>query len=240
MAGIAIPDTLHGVLIARIDRLQDESKRVLQLASVIGQLFFYRVMAEIAREEQRLDDHLLALQREEMIRERAGVPEREYILALWDFAWSGCRIPQLVGVSRRRTRTSSGVRCVIHANSQRPYIFKHQLTLEAAYDGLPKKKRRIFHRQVAEALERLSSTGGEEQVGMLAHHWERAGQARKATGYLLRAGDQARIAYAHKEAIDYYRRAGVFLKEQGEYERAARTLKVGVDPSCRSFIGART
>ena len=139
----------------------------------------------------------MALQREEMIRERTGVPEREY-------------------------------------------IFKHQLTLEAAYDGLPKKKRRIFHRQVAEALERLSSTGGEEQVGMLAHHWERAGQARKATGYLLRAGDQARIAYAHKEAIDYYRRAGVFLKEQGEYERAARTLKVGVDPSCRSFIGART
>ena len=36
VAEIAIPDTLQGVLLARIDRLQEETKRVLQMASVIG------------------------------------------------------------------------------------------------------------------------------------------------------------------------------------------------------------
>ena len=186
VADIAIPDTLHGVLMARIDRLQEETKRVLQLASVIGRIFLYRVLAAIAWEERELDDHLLTLQREEMIRERARVPELEY-------------------------------------------IFKHHLTQEAAYNGLLKKERRIFHRQVAEALERLFPDRIEEQVGLLAHHWERAEEPEKATEYLLRAGDQARVAYAHQEAIDYYQRALAFLKEQEDHERVARTLmKLGL------------
>jgi len=186
VADIAIPDTLHGVLMARIDRLREDTKRVLQMAAVIGRIFLYRVLTAIAEEERKLDDHLLTLQREEMIRERARVPELEY-------------------------------------------IFKHELTREAAYNGLLKKERRMFHRQVAEALERLFAERIEEQVGLLAYHWERAGEAEKAIEYLLHAGDQARLAYAHEEAIDYYRRALALLKEQGDHGRAARTLmKLGL------------
>jgi oligopeptide transport system substrate-binding protein len=166
----------------------------LQLAAVVGRIFLYRVLAAIAQEERacpersrrELDGHLLTLQQEEMIRERARVPELEY-------------------------------------------IFKHHLTQEAAYNGLLKRERRVFHRQVAEALERLYPDRIEEQVGLLAHHWERAEEPEKATEYLSRAGDQARLAYAHQEAIDYYRRALAFLKEQEQHERAARTLmKLGL------------
>ena len=40
---IALPDTLHGVLVARVDRLPAEAKRLLQLASGIGRIFSYRV-----------------------------------------------------------------------------------------------------------------------------------------------------------------------------------------------------
>jgi class 3 adenylate cyclase/tetratricopeptide (TPR) repeat protein len=76
---IAIPDTLQGVLMARIDRLEEEARRVLQLASVIGRIFLHRVLSAIAEERQELDTRLLTLQREEMIRERARVPELEYI-----------------------------------------------------------------------------------------------------------------------------------------------------------------
>jgi ABC-type oligopeptide transport system substrate-binding subunit/class 3 adenylate cyclase len=198
IVGIAIPDTLHGVLMARIDRLQEETKRVLQLAAVIGRVFLYRVLAAIAQEERELDDHLLTLQREEMIRERARVPELEY-------------------------------------------IFKHHLTQEAAYNGLLKKERRTYHRQVAETLEQLFPERIEEQVGLLAHHWERAEEPERATEYLLRAGDQARLAYAHQEAIDYYQRALAFLKDKGEHESAARTLmKLGLTYyTAFDFRGAR-
>jgi len=186
VADIAIPDTLQGVLLARMDRLQEDARRVLQMAAVIGRIFLFRVLNAIAQEEQQLDQHLLTLQRQELIRERARIPELEY-------------------------------------------IFKHELTREVAYNGLLKKERRTFHRQVAEALERLFAQRIEEQLGLLAYHWERAEDAEKATAYLLRAGDQARLAYAHQEAIDYYQRALHFLEQQEEHERAARTwMKLGL------------
>ncbi|MBN1178248.1 MAG: AAA family ATPase, partial [Anaerolineae bacterium] len=183
---IAIPDTLHGVLMARIDRLEEETKRVLQLASVIGRIFFYRVLAAIAQEERSLDTRVATLQREEMIRERTRQPELEY-------------------------------------------IFKHHLTQEAAYNGLLKKDRRTFHRQVAQALERLFPDRIDEQAGLLAYHWEQAEEAEQAVAYLLKAGDQARIIYAHREAIDYYERALAFLRQREAHEVMARTLmKLGL------------
>ena len=149
---------------ARIDRLEEETKRVLQMASVIGRVFLYRVLAEIAEEERRLDDRLLTLQREEMIRERARIPELEY-------------------------------------------IFQHELTREAAYNGLLKKERQVFHRQVAEALERLFPERVEEQAGLLAHHWERAHEPAKAIHYLQQAGQQAVRVSANQEAIAHFTRA---------------------------------
>jgi len=186
VAEIAIPDTLQGVLLARLDRLQEDTRRVLQMAAVIGRVFLYRVLQSIATQERELDHHLSTLQYEELIRERARLPELEY-------------------------------------------IFKHELTREAAYNGILKRERRAFHRQVAEALERLFPERVEEQLGLLAYHWECAGDAPKATEYLLRAGDQARLVYAHAEAVNYYQRALTILKHEGKLEQAARTwMKLGL------------
>ena len=39
VASVEIPDTIHGLLLARIDRLPQESKRTLRVASVIGRQF---------------------------------------------------------------------------------------------------------------------------------------------------------------------------------------------------------
>jgi predicted ATPase len=166
---IELPRTLQGVLLARIDRLQQDTKRVLQKASVIGRVFLYRILAAIAEEEDRLDSQLATLQREEMIRERARLPEAEY-------------------------------------------IFRHDLTREAAYNGLLKKDRRLFHRQVAEVLERLFPERLDEQVGLLAHHWEAAGDAQKAVGYLLRAAQRDVRNFANQEAIAHFTRGLALLE----------------------------
>jgi oligopeptide transport system substrate-binding protein len=186
-ADVVVPETLQGVLVARIDRLAEETKQVLRLASVVGRVFPYRVLARVAATETvaceagGLENHLAALQAQELIRERAQSPELAY-------------------------------------------VFKHELTQEAAYNGLLKRERRAFHRQVAQALEELFPERVEEQGGLLAHHWERAGDAEQAIAHLLQAGDRARLLTAHAEAVDFYERALVLLKEQGELERAARTL----------------
>jgi tetratricopeptide (TPR) repeat protein len=76
---IRIPDTLQGVIMARVDRLEEEVKQLLRLASVIGRTFLYRVLGAIAEADRQLDHHLHELQRVELIREKSRVPELEYI-----------------------------------------------------------------------------------------------------------------------------------------------------------------
>jgi ABC-type oligopeptide transport system substrate-binding subunit/class 3 adenylate cyclase len=79
MANVAIPETLQEVLLARIDRLQEDVRRTLQLASVIGRSFLYRLLQAIAEAEKELDQHLAQLQRVDLVREKARRPELEYI-----------------------------------------------------------------------------------------------------------------------------------------------------------------
>jgi class 3 adenylate cyclase len=76
---IAIPDTLHALLVARIDRLDAETRATLQLASVIGRTFFARVLKAVSDQAMALDQHLGALQRVELVREVMRKPELEYI-----------------------------------------------------------------------------------------------------------------------------------------------------------------
>jgi predicted ATPase/class 3 adenylate cyclase/regulation of enolase protein 1 (concanavalin A-like superfamily) len=187
-SAVVIPDTLHGVLGARIDRLPQETRRVLQWASVIGRVFSYRVLAAVtedlalARGAQgsALEGHLVVLLREQMIRERGRVPEREY-------------------------------------------VFKHVLTQEAAYNSLLKRECRTIHKRVAQALEQLSPDRLDEQLSLLAYHWEHADEPEQAIPYLLRAGEQARVAHANEEAIAHLRRALHLLDDVPSHVDRART-----------------
>ena len=82
---VNVPETLQGVLMARIDRLAPEEKRALQNAAVIGRVFQQNVLAYLYGEnsdaESRLEDSLTELQRREFIQTQAhkSSEEREYI-----------------------------------------------------------------------------------------------------------------------------------------------------------------
>jgi predicted ATPase len=73
-----IPDTLHGVISARLDRLDSEARRTLQIAAVIGHTFSFRVLQEVTRRNGDLGRHLARLQRAELIRESRRGAEQEY------------------------------------------------------------------------------------------------------------------------------------------------------------------
>jgi len=75
---IAIPDTLAGVITARLDRLGEEPKRVVQTASVIGREFGLTALADVHGAREVLNVALSDLQRRELIRERSSIPERVY------------------------------------------------------------------------------------------------------------------------------------------------------------------
>ncbi|MBI3243398.1 MAG: AAA family ATPase [Chloroflexi bacterium] len=76
---LSIPGNLQALLLARIDRLEEETRRTLQLAAVIGRSFYYRVLKLISEAADELDKQLGALQKAELIREAASQPEIEYI-----------------------------------------------------------------------------------------------------------------------------------------------------------------
>src|SRR5919107_209906 len=87
IVNVTIPDTLTGVLSARIDRLPNNTKQVAQTAAVLGRIFEYRALTTVcgaaAPPPERIEDvepHLDVLTYEELVRERAHDPELEYIL----------------------------------------------------------------------------------------------------------------------------------------------------------------
>jgi len=183
---VDIPDTLQGLLLARLDRLQEDVRRTLQLASVIGRSFLYSILGVISEAEQQLDQHLSQLQRVDLVREKARLPELEY-------------------------------------------MFKHSLTQEAAYSSLLVSRRYEFHRKVGEALEKLFPERLQEFYGILAHHYESAGENQKAIDYLVRAGDKARLMAELTEAIGYYQRTIPLLTAAGDTSRLAQVwLKLGL------------
>ncbi len=75
---VVIPASVQALLMARIDRLEEETRRTLQLASVIGRSFYYRALQSVSGIQTALDRHLRALQKADLIRETARHPELEY------------------------------------------------------------------------------------------------------------------------------------------------------------------
>ena len=109
------------------------------------------------------------------------------------------------------------------------YIFKHALLRDVTYETVLLKLRRVYHKQVASWLEAAAGNRIGEYLGLIAGHYELAGEREKAVEYLLRAGDKARLTYACQEASGYYQRALPLLDEQGKQDQAARTLmKLGL------------
>lgn len=74
----SIPDNLQSLLSARMDRLEEDVRATLQLASVIGRSFYLRVLQVVGEASPELDKHVGALLRLDLIRESARVPEVEY------------------------------------------------------------------------------------------------------------------------------------------------------------------
>lgn len=79
LAHLEVPDTLNGVLTARLDSLDIASKRLAQIAAVIGREFDEPLLLQIADSGTDIDSTLLDLQRRELIREKGRVPHRSFI-----------------------------------------------------------------------------------------------------------------------------------------------------------------
>ena len=79
LSEVSVPETIQGIIMARLDRLGDDGKRTVQLASVIGRQFLVRLLARVAGLSERLEGLLRELQALEIIYEQGLLPEPAYI-----------------------------------------------------------------------------------------------------------------------------------------------------------------
>src|SRR5947207_15146084 len=76
---LTIPETIQGIIMARLDRLGEGGKRTVQLASVIGRQFLVRLLERISGLTSQLEGVLAELQALEVIYRQGLLPEPAYI-----------------------------------------------------------------------------------------------------------------------------------------------------------------
>ena len=76
---MVIPHTINDVLMARIDRLDENTRDLVKVASVIGRSFFYRILTQVANTVDGIDNRLSYLKQIELIREQRRMEELEYL-----------------------------------------------------------------------------------------------------------------------------------------------------------------
>jgi len=76
---IQVPETVQGIIAARMDRLEKVLKETMQVASVIGREFAYRILQMLTGMQDELRAYVFNLQELEFIYEKSLFPELEYI-----------------------------------------------------------------------------------------------------------------------------------------------------------------
>jgi class 3 adenylate cyclase/tetratricopeptide (TPR) repeat protein len=195
VTSLDVPDTLQSLLLARIDRLSPGERRVLQMAAVIGAVFWWNVLRALASD---------ATLPEEMPRTLA-IPDRRYP--------DGKVAPPAEAEILREHLTALQRAGLIHERGRVPelgmeYAFDSALIRGVVYDSLLSTQRVAYHLRVAEYLEDLLTPEAWLQyAGTLAYHYRGAGKPGKDLFYTLQAAERAQGIYANAEAVEHYTRA---------------------------------
>lgn len=96
------------------------------------------------------------------------------------------------------------------------YSFKHALIQDAAYEGLLRRKRKMLHRRIAEALCDRFPARADAEPEMVAQHFTRAGLSGLAVEWWSKAGDMALRRVACHEPVSHLSKAVELMDELSE------------------------
>ncbi|MEM6794152.1 MAG: protein kinase [Acidobacteriota bacterium] len=117
------------------------------------------------------------------------------------------------------------------------FLFRHSLIQDAAYASLLRRRRRILHRRVADALAKTRLVPPPPEL--LAHHLSEAGDWSEAIGHWQTAGSAAILASAHSEAESHARKALAGLPKLRDLALRERTELTLLTLLGRSVAGLR-
>jgi class 3 adenylate cyclase/tetratricopeptide (TPR) repeat protein len=160
---LGVPATVQAVLAARIDRLPEREKRLLQIAAVIGKDFAEPLLAAVAElPTEELKAALAALRHAEFVHEQAIYPVSEYAFKhpLTQEVALGSQLKE-----RRRAVHAAVARAIeqqdaAHLDERAPLLAHHY---EEAGEALAAAR---WHQRAAEWV-------GTTDVAAATHHWGR-------------------------------------------------------------------
>ena len=156
-----VPPTLRGVLQARLDALSPPERATLQRAAVVGRVFWDAAVDSLAAR----------------VRGGRGPGGQSTAKAL----------------EQMRAREVVYERPHSAFDETREFFFKHTLLRDVTYDSVLKAHRLSYHGLVARWLEQAAERSRrlDQYAGLIAGHYDRAGDDTAAARWYLRAGHQA-------------------------------------------------
>lgn len=91
--------------------------------------------------------------------------------------------------------------------SNEEFRFGESLTQEVAYESLLHRELRKLHDRIGEMLEGAAEGTDAEGTALIAHHYARGEDRKKAVAAMLRAGQQAEEVPSYRGAIKFFRQA---------------------------------
>ncbi len=177
-----IPNEISSIIMSRIDRLSEELKETIQMASVIGREFDTKVLREMLN---ILIDMLSIMDLDEGLKTFLSNIQTDIVNNVL-----------FEGEIERLWSNFSEVK----------YIFKHAILVDVAYDMQLKQRLMNFHRIVAEAIMKVYPKV-KSKYGEIAYHLEKAELYPKAMEFYEKAGDHAISLFQNDQAHSYYVKA---------------------------------
>ncbi len=187
LASAQLPLTVDDAVQARIAALSPRERKLLESAATVGSVFWLGALVAMGRLDRRAPEIW------------GGSDElRPHFEDVLD---------SLVGRDYVLEMPDSTIA------QDREFAFKHNLERERIQKLSSAAAVRRNHRLLAHWLEYRLLDRGEEQLEMLASHYERGGDARKAAHYYIGSGDRARARYANDKAVELYDQGLALLGE---------------------------
>jgi predicted ATPase/class 3 adenylate cyclase len=211
LAVARVPATLTGVLQARLDGLTPLERGVLQRASVIGRVFWDSALERLSPAARASAVAENTFCKRDVLEALAGLRRKELIYQRESSAFAGSV----------------------------EYTFKHELLRSVTYESLLKKSRREHHAQVAGWLIDSSGERIGEFTGLVAAHFEQAGQPGQAAEWYGKAGLQARASYAQVMAIENLKKALTMLPPERAEEKSFQTKQMEWQDGLGAALGTQ-
>ncbi len=190
-----LPDSLSGLLLARIDRLDERSRALLRVASVVGQRFPIGVVQSVhERDYETLVRSLTQLDAEDITLVEREQPERVHLFRhalLQEVAY------QSLLYARRRE---------LHRRIGEHLEERYAADLaEVRAQYAPGADQPLVQIGRNGALLRQDARANSAPTFLLAHHMRLSDAPERAVPYLILAGHLARDDYANDQAMQHYR-----------------------------------